>query len=193
METITENTRAWQREIFPPYNKYNKRKVLPENWRGLTHEGPSNWISDLSRKFFSGWRWEDHLLKTPQLEYSEIENAIKDSKKLLELKFDFDGEGSPGYSIGTWKRSVGFLRKYASLYVQTIGTCLVAPKILPGPDGSIDILWKTAGCELLVNIPSDSKKPASFYGDKEDGTFIKGSLDPKTFNQGLLEWLIIRK
>ncbi|MFQ5677782.1 MAG: hypothetical protein ACE5G1_17970, partial [bacterium] len=60
------------------------------------------------------------------------------------------------------------------------------PKITPGPNGSIDILWKSANYRLLINIPDNPKKQASFYGDNFSTDTIEGTFNPSNFNQGLL-------
>ena len=64
------------------------------------------------------------------------------------------------------------------------------PQINPGPEGSIDVHWKTRQFELLLNFPADPTLPAGFYGDDYGTLKIKGKMRTEGFNQGLLLWLM---
>ena len=64
-----------------------------------------------------------------------------------------------------------------------------APRILPGPDGSIDIHWRINGHELLVNFPADENAQATYYGDNKIGGIIKGTLNSSARNEWLMMWL----
>ena len=122
-------------------------------------------------------------------ENTKLKEAIVESRSLLALQPDWDGEGSSGYSESTWKRMEKFLINHDRCLNEIYGTDAPVPEILPGPMGSLDILWKCNDCELLVNIPAESTSPASFYGDDKGELSIKGKLHPARFNQGLLQWL----
>ncbi|MCH8967458.1 MAG: hypothetical protein IID43_07240 [Planctomycetes bacterium] len=124
----------------------------------------------------------------PQL-FSHIRNEIERSREILELKDDFDDEGSPGYSEQVWKRAVEFLANHARWLWETYERVINAPSILPGPDGSIDIHWDDPSYEILINFPADPHAMAGFYGDDRGEISIKGKFDPSTFNHGLLLWL----
>ena len=43
--------------------------------------------------------------------------------------------------------------------------CFDPPKIHPGPEGSIDLHWKSSNRELLINVPANSEDPIGYYGD----------------------------
>lgn len=104
---------------------------------------------------------------------SILAEAIHSSRGILELKDDWDEEGSPGYKESTWNRAAEFVKEVASAFHQRFGVRVDPPRILPGPEGSIDIHWKTPERELLINIPSDDEEPADYCGC---------SLDPDDFN-----------
>jgi hypothetical protein len=72
----------------------------------------------------------------------------------------------------------------------SLGRELPVPKILPGPNASIDLHWKLPGFELLVNIPSDAAQPATFYGDDYRNSCIRGNLNPAEEVRGLVVWLL---
>jgi hypothetical protein len=119
----------------------------------------------------------------------ELEEEIKQAKKLLDLGDDWDGQGSACYTRETFNRAIGFLTAHAERLCTRFNQQLPVPRIGAGPHGSIDIHWKSPW-ELLVNIPADPNELASFYGDNYGKQAIKGSFDPKTFNLGIVAWLM---
>jgi hypothetical protein len=122
--------------------------------------------------------------------FQVIRAEIERSKKLLDLKPDWDGEGSPAYSKEVWQRATNFLDRYAHHLFSSHDIIIPAPKINPGPDGSIDVHWKTPQFELLLNFPADPRLPAGFYGDDHGLLSIKGKMKTDGYNQGLLLWLM---
>ena len=121
--------------------------------------------------------------------FKHIWNVIDESKSILDLKEDWDGEGALPYSREVWERAIQFVRRYALKSHERFGAIVSAPRILPGPNGSIDVHWKEEKFELLVNIPADPKIYASFYGDDYSAARIKGTFDPELENIGLIFWL----
>jgi hypothetical protein len=144
---------------------------------------------------FGGWVNENPRLVRleggNEDELVSLKKALNSAKfLLLGLQPDWDGEGSPGYSKETFGRMSKFLLNHSKQLVAACGVKAPIPKILPGPNGSIDLLWKSDDYELLLNIPSDRQSPASFYGDDEGNLCIKGKLDPDKINQGIIQWLM---
>jgi hypothetical protein len=119
-----------------------------------------------------------------------IQVAISASRPILELEDDWDGQGSPRYSEATWRRATEFLLRQANFARVSLAQELPVPKILPGPNASIDLHWKLADFELLLNIPSDAAQPATFYGDDYRNSCIRGTLDPSEEIRGLVVWLL---
>jgi hypothetical protein len=110
---------------------------------------------------------------------------------MLQLEDDWDGEGSPRYDEATWTRAVAFLIGNASLLLRQQGVVMTAPEILPGPNGSVDLLWRVPGRELLVNVPTDPARPARYYGDDRTGRYpVRGELDLAVPNQWLPMWVL---
>lgn len=126
-------------------------------------------------------------------ELSYISDVIDSSFSILKLGTSCEEEGIPAYKEKTLKRAIKFLENHAVWLWKNHGICIDAPKILPGPNGGIDLLWKTDTYELLVNIPEDPNKPADFYGDDRGQIYIKGTLNPTEYSQGLLIWLQKKK
>jgi len=126
--------------------------------------------------------------RTPYV-HPALEAEIARAEEILKLEADWDGEGSPTYSKETFERAVSFLTDH-SRYLWSCGIYPPVPHIGPGPEGSIDLHWRQQSWELLVNIPADPAAMASFYGDNYGAQKIKGSIDPRTVNLGIVAWLM---
>jgi hypothetical protein len=98
-------------------------------------------------------------------------------------------EDGPGFSSDTLLRARNFLLTQSKQSRQICGYFPPAPRIGPGPNGSVDLYWKERDWELLINIPADSEKLATFYGDDYGSQRIKGSFDPDSFHYGIIPWL----
>ena len=73
---------------------------------------------------------------------------------------------------------------------QHLALAMPIPAIKPGPDGGIDIHWKESKFELLMTFHSEADEPVSYYGDDRANDAVKGTLDPKHPEFGLiLRWL----
>lgn len=128
---------------------------------------------DLSVVLFDGFKVE---FKEEFKEKDPIVQEIKKSVEILKLKNNWDGEGSKRYSKETLKNALGFLVNYVNWIWDEKGTCIPSPRILPGPDGSIDLFWKRNNYDLLINIPESPNTTANFYGDnniKSHNTRVK--------------------
>src|SRR5437870_4510321 len=102
------------------------------------------------REIFEKWPLESELEpvgRSCHLELEHISQAIYASRKILNLKEDWDDEGSAGYEETTWKRATDFLLNHARWLWKAQGILIDAPRILPGPDGSIDLHWKARNFE----------------------------------------------
>jgi hypothetical protein len=122
-------------------------------------------------------------------DHSLEEEAQRAKTAILSLKDDWDGEGSTGYSEKTWDRAMDFLDIHVQEVFRKCGHVLV-PKILPGPDGSIDFHWRSERFELLVNVPESDDVSVSFYGDQFNGrNSFKGPFDRASLSRILVTWL----
>ena len=119
----------------------------------------------------------------------ELETAIDHSRSILDLRDDWDEAGAPGYQWGTWERAIALLRLHASAALLLARTIPV-PRILAGPNGSIDLHWRSADSEILLNVPADERQPIDFYGDDRSGGVVRGTLSSVISKATLLPWLI---
>jgi hypothetical protein len=116
--------------------------------------------------------------------------AIRTSRWILNLEENWDDAGSSGYQESTWERACNFLTRQSTLAQHKFNRELPVPKILPGPESSIDLHWKMPGFELLVNVPADPKKHGTFYGDDHGNLSIRGTLDTASEIKGMVVWLL---
>jgi len=112
------------------------------------------------------------------------------AESTLEHLEDEGEEDDSGYSSETLLRAKTFLFGQSKQFRKICGYFPPAPRIGPGPNRSIDLYWKEKDWELLVNIPPESGRMATFYGDDFGAQKIKGSFDPNSFNYGIVPWLI---
>ena len=121
---------------------------------------------------------------------SHLSEAIESSRSILDLPDNWDEEGSSAYAEDTWKRATSFVEECAIGYRGASGVWVDPPKITPGPDGSIDVRWKSSTRSVLINFPADQSQPTQFFGSNSERDSIKGTLDLSSPNQWILMWLI---
>ena len=134
-------------------------------------------------------QWSDTVLDVavpPEL--SAVTDAIEKSRAILQLKDNWDGEGSSGYTEDTWNQAAQFLFENALRLWNERGIAVSAPAIYNGPEGSIDIYWGALDRKLLINIPANSEEPATFYGQDSSDHEIKGNLRLSDKNEWLMMW-----
>jgi hypothetical protein len=121
---------------------------------------------------------------------SYVADAVEKSEYILDLPEDWDDEGSPRYERETWERAVKFVLRNAVELWRKERVRVEPPALHNGPDASIDIHWRSPGAELLINVPSGSDRPATYYGlNKRARTETKGKLDTSASNEWLLMWI----
>jgi hypothetical protein len=117
----------------------------------------------------------------------KLAGELEHAKRLLDNYVPEDGEGNP-YSSDTLERARIFLDIHMN-WAWRRGSLAPIPKVGLGPDGSIDLYWRTPDWKLLVNIPADRCKSATFYGDDYNRQRTKGSLDPEELSIPIIAWL----
>ena len=167
--------------------RFGMKKVHPSRWTYQKTRPERNvWVVDKARIPRKGIT----SAKTRTKELASVKAALAAARWMLAPAPDVEVEGFTPCSKDTWDRMESFLTRHTREFLRSFRKVIPAPEILPGPKGSIDILWKSPLCELLVNIPTDPSKPATFYGDDKESMTIKGHLDPSRPNPGLLAWLM---
>ena len=119
-----------------------------------------------------------------------IEEAIQDSRKILDWPDDWDGEGSKTFGESTWSRAVNWLREATVALHKRHELWVDPPQILPASEGSIDIYWKTSKSELLINFPENPEESVEYYGCGNQKDTVRGKLDVSQSGEWLLAWLM---
>ena len=114
-----------------------------------------------------------------------LQKSIEKSKYILDLQANWDGENAEVYTEDVWIKAVSFLCEFSIDIYNTFGKTPITPAIYHGPEGSIDILWKTDDLNLLLNIPKDDQ-PATFSGENSLGQEYEGSLNTNNYSLSFL-------
>jgi hypothetical protein len=122
-------------------------------------------------------------------ELRDLYREINKSKYILELQENHDDQGASKYSISTWKKAIIFLAKYNSWVYSESSKIVPSPKIFHGPDGSVDIQWKTDDFKLLINIPEENNI-ATFFGNYQNNQDVEGSFHLDNYKFQLLPSLV---
>jgi hypothetical protein len=124
-------------------------------------------------------------------ELDSLSKQIKQSvKHILSLPEGFDEENSKAYQVETVDRAVMFVKKLAISALKVNNTVIPAPKILPGPDGSIDVCWKQDTFSLLINFPAEAEDLPTYFGEDTTGNTTEGSFDGSKLDQVFWFWLL---
>jgi hypothetical protein len=144
------------------------------------------WSRSVDRAPREAWRDPKKREVAPA---TRLLDTIQKSKAILDLPDDWDDAGSPPFKLETWERVRHLLVTHAAFVWQRTGMVLPVPRILPGPNGSIDLHWKTYRRELLLNVPEDARESITYYGDDFGEDRKKGSIEPGALDPGLFTWL----
>ncbi len=139
---------------------------------------------------------KDPLLDHPWLH--DVENKVKDFyrdidaaiRKISVLEDDWDGEGAGKFQGGMLARVANFVKQLATRAWQVKQRVIKPPSILPCPDGSVDIQWRSREFDLLVNVPGDINDPITFSADDYRGNEARGTCDLDASNPVLVSWLV---
>jgi hypothetical protein len=121
-------------------------------------------------------------------EYLTTYKAIERSRYIEQLRDNWNDEGAAGYTRLTWRRTAWFVAVQAKA-ARDASVSIGAPTIAPADHGSIDIHWQTSDRNLLINVPADAQRPATYYGASRGGETTSGLLDTQTARLDLLLWL----
>ena len=104
------------------------------------------------------------------LRKQKIDDIVKEAKEsLLGFVNDWDGEHPFTYEEETINTASLFLHE---LVEKSDAPEIMQVRILPSSQGSIDLHWKEAHFELLINFGADGS--GNYYGDDYNGSSIRG-------------------
>ena len=113
----------------------------------------------------------------------------KKMNKILELRDNWDGEGSKTYNVETLEKAKSFLISLIQDFWMLYNIELDLPMIFPGIDGDIDIEWKNKKFQLLISIPEKDENLMGLYGSDYAEDEIELDFDITKTNLRLLSWL----
>lgn len=173
--------------LFDSWKDSNTREVNNERLGDLTYE-KSVWF---------GINKAEKTIKIKQFTFniptklSSIIEEIQHSEQILDLKNDWNGEGSPKISEDIYLSSINFLMNYSKFVLDKTGTIIKFPEINPGKNGNIHLSWRTENARMIINIrESDEGILAFYYGDlNNDKSPIKGNIPVNEFSDFLAYWM----
>lgn len=123
-------------------------------------------------------------------ELNHIIKCFQESEYISSLKEDWDdNEGKP-ISFQTWTNAVNFVNDYSDWIFNYFGIVISEPQIQPGPNETIDIVWRNDNYRFLINIPQDKNFQAGYYGDdKKNGNSIKGKIPIDKVEEFIATWM----
>ena len=144
---------------------------------------------------YHGWEIEVECPERSQEAWTKSPNPPEEDVRLDEALEEAAGivtdqlnEDEPTILVPAFKRAKEFLQVQSLEIKKKFDHFPPVPSILPGPNGSADVRWNERGWGLLINFPSDGSY-ATFYGDCLEGGRIKGTLDRKVWDLGIVTWL----
>lgn len=103
----------------------------------------------------------------------ELENVFTEGKYILNLKDDWDDDGSVGYTQESWEAASHFIINFNKWVKGIFSGSLYLPKMSHGPKGTIDIIWQEDNFRLFVNVDFVNNK-GTFYSDTPKKQFSEG-------------------
>ena len=114
-------------------------------------------------------------IKIPISLVKDLELTIRESAYILDLKDNWDGEGSKAYSTETWVAAVEFTINFYKWISKIYSGKFYTPKIYHGPSESIDIVWSKDNFRLFINFDF-MKNSGSFYSDRAKSQSTEGQI-----------------
>jgi hypothetical protein len=130
-------------------------------------------------------------IQVPPRPRDGIRSTVQSARSLTELGENWDGEGSQGYSLNTWRRVKKFMLTHALVSQSLFRSTLPVPVINPADRGSLDVFWRLSDRQLLVNFPADKTAPITYYGQNNAGnSTVSGRTTGREHRLDLVAWLI---
>lgn len=187
------------KNILKTIKRFESPQDLIGSKRKTYYPSETEWIS-----YFSKLKTE----KLPEINYlitivsnftekSEMNNELfeliskieRTRKKILSLKDNFDEAGSKAYKKKTLNRIMNSLINCFLSLSEKDKINIKPLEILPGPDQSIDLLWKTKDFQLLINIPNNPKELVSYYGDDYGDNTMEGTSEFNKLGEVIKYWV----
>lgn len=187
---IYENFKTNQ-EASNSYSQYSFKSTLRNktsslsDWQAIKK---STWIKpelEVQTTQYHSLIINDNItLKIPTTN-KELESILIEGKYILDLKDNWDDEGSVGYTIESWRAAAHFIINFNRWIKGIFSGSLHLPKMHHGPKGTIDVIWHEDNFRLFVNIDIINNK-GTFYSDTPKKQFSEGEFLLNDFKFQLL-------
>lgn len=119
-----------------------------------------------------------------------IQEAIFNSKYLLNIEDGWDEEGALSCNKITYNRAIELLIQYSMNVFSTYNIVIDAPEINLTKNGSIDLEWRNENYILLMNVQNSRRIDVHYYGeDYRSKTILKGFINDSHINNDLAFWM----
>ena len=118
--------------------------------------------------------------------------AIDEASYILDLEENWDDMGGCIYTKDTFQKACTFLLDFVKSTYDMCGISKIpSPKILPGPDGNIDILWKNDKFKVLIEVYKDMDI-VKYYGENIEGEEEEGTINLSVRKSlpSLIYWMV---
>lgn len=116
---------------------------------------------------------------------------LQTSRRILDMPANWDGEGSQAYSVVTWQRAIQFVLRMAIESWRMSDIVAPLPALTPGPEGSLDVTWRTSKRALFLNVPAEESEPIEYFGRDHSRTVrVKGEERDESHTGWMLSWLM---
>lgn len=133
---------------------------------------------------FISYTFDGNTKNVPET-LNKIVKCLTKSERILNLKTNWDGENSEGFSKETWIGVSNFLLNYSYKIYHNYGNLIDLPKIYPSSNGSIDLDWETDNYGMIINVAKGGQL-ATYYADNIGKQMTEGVFNPMEFNFNLL-------
>lgn len=121
---------------------------------------------------------------------SRLAKAIDLASKLLEWRENWDDEGAKPFKPATFERVKKFLVGLDDYALNGYDYASQPPKILPGQEGAMELLWLMPSFSILVTVPEDPGAPIAYFGhDSADTQVIQGKYSESIHASALYSWI----
>lgn len=147
-------------------------RLYSDNWQKLTKSTWKKKEIEVDPQYNMLFINDDISLKIPTTN-KELESVLIKGKYILDLKDNWDEEGSVGYTIESWKSAAKFIINFNRWIKGIFAGSLHLPKMHHGPKGTIDVVWHEDNFRLFVNIDYANNK-GTFYSDSPNTQVAEG-------------------
>jgi hypothetical protein len=118
----------------------------------------------------------------------EFEERVEVSRAVIGR---VDPDDGTSVVASTWRRTAEFVARIARLYWQRVAQLPPLPVITDGPEGSVDVVWRSGSRQILLNVPDDDDDviTASGIDTGDDDRRFRDSFRPSETPAWLLHWL----